>query len=553
MLESLRVKNFALIEEAQVDFGPGLNILSGETGAGKSILIDAIAACLGGRAGGDQIRSGAEEAYIELVFSVSESSILQALDDMDVHPEEGLIVIKRRITAQRSQFRINDESAGAAFVQRVTELLLDIHGQHEHQSLLKNSCQLALLDDYAGAEAAELKTETARAWQRAKQARQALTELSLSEEERLGRLDFLNYEIQEIEAAAVQPGERDRLKEQHRELAAFESIEASLAQALQAISEGPENADNYLMKAYKAVSQAERYASTMAEVMSQIGEAQDILSEAGRSIHSYLEETRYDPQELKRLEQRLDELNRLELKYGDLCLPGNEALEKRLAERSKLEDYGNMRMGAQKSLEEANKALQDYCEKLSALRTAAANRFDRQMKDQLKSLNFLSVDFETNITPLDEAGPGGRDALSFHISLNPGEPLMPLNKVASGGELSRIMLAIKTILAHQDQIPSVIFDEIDSGISGRTAAKVGEKLKEIARYRQVLLITHLPQIAAMAERHYEIRKNSTAGRTVTEVKLLNQEEAVEEIARLMGGESISEQVLEAARSLKESV
>ena len=550
MLESLHIKNFALIEEADVEFGPGLNVFSGETGAGKSILIDAISAALGGRAGAEMIRSGENEAYIELVFSVDREDICRKLKELGTEPDEGLLIIKRRIQPGRSLYRINDESVSAAALRSVTELLLDIHGQHEHQSLLNPATALEILDEYAGTEALAARGALLQAYHHHREAKKAWEALSLSEEERIRRMDYLDYEIREIREAAIRPGERRELKEKHKELSAFETIESSLSRALQFISQGQENASDSLMRAYGELNKVSSLSPGLEEILHEIREAEDILSGAEQEIRTYLEDNTYDPRILREMEERLDLINRLELKYGDLCDESNEALSQRLDERSKLEDYGILREKAQKALEEAYSALQNHGNRLSELRRDAAAHFDREIEKELRLLNFLSVAFETRLTKEEEIGTNGWERVRFMVSLNPGEALQPLNKVASGGELSRIMLAIKTLLAHRDKIPSVIFDEIDSGISGKTAQMVGEQLKKIASSRQVLLITHLPQIAAGADRHYEISKSVVQGRTQTFIKLLNEKEAVEEIARLMGGDQISESVRHAASELR---
>lgn len=552
MLSSCHVKNFALIEEAEVEFGPGLNVLTGETGAGKSILIDAISAGLGSRTGSELIRRGAADALIELVFIVEEEPLLASLRALDVEPEEGILLLSRRILPNRSLQKINDENVTVAKLRAVTDLLLDIHGQHEHQSLLKPRRQLEILDEFCGEESKKEKLMLQQAYRNFKEAQKELESYSLTEEERLRRLDFLNYEIEEIEAAAVKPGERDELTARFREMSSFEKIESGLGKGLEYLSEGRENATDLLMQAYKEISRVAAFSPALGELLSELNTAQDVLSETEKEIRSYLEESRFDPQELHDAEKRLDELNRLELKYGDLCQADNDALASRAMERDKLEEYATRRKAAAEKAKTAQASLAAHAEALSRLRLEAAPHLDKALETALKDLNFLSVQVKTDVSRLPEPGPEGQDEATFLISLNPGEPLLPLQKAASGGELSRIMLAIKTILADRDRIPTVIFDEIDSGISGKTAGRVGTKLREISKYRQVLLITHLPQIAAPADRHYEISKSSDGERTVTKIRLLDESGAVNELARLMGGDLGSESVLQAAKELKKS-
>ncbi len=550
MLIHYHVKNFALIDDAEVDFGPGLNVLTGETGAGKSILIDALSAGLGARVGAEMIRRGADEALIELVFEVKDPSLLDRLKEQEIEPEDGCLLIVRKISSGRSIQRINDESVTTARLRAVTELLLDIHGQHEHQSLLKPKRQLEILDSYAGQKALRALEAAEAAYLACRQSREALQAFTLSEEERTRRLDFLNFEINEIEEAAVQPGERDALETRFREMSAFEKIEGGLNRSLGYLCEGRENAADLLMHAQRELASAEQYSDGLGDISSELATAADILSSAEHEIKNYLEESRFDPEAYYNAEKRLDELHRLELKYGDLSQPGNQALRTRLAEREELENYEIRLKQAKEQAARAEEQLDAAASALTAVRRSAAPLLDADLLRSLKELNFLSVRIETRLEELSDCGPDGRDSASILISLNPGEELRPLQKVASGGELSRIMLAIKTILADKDRIPTVIFDEIDAGISGQTAKLVGQKLKEISRFRQVILITHLPQIAAPADQHFGIEKTSEGNRTYTRVRQLTEEESIEELVRLIGGGLKSESVYRTAKELK---
>lgn len=552
MLLHYHVKNFALIEDAAVDFGPGLNVLTGETGAGKSIMIDALNAALGARTGGDMIRRGAQEALVELVFSIEDPAMAKALEEMDINCEEGTLLISRRISPSRSLYRINGEAATSAMVKQLTEWLVDIHGQHEHQSLLKPERQLSVLDEFAGDICLKAREETAAAYSAYQATLKAGEAFSVSGEDRQRRLDFLEYEMQEIEQASVKPGEKLALEARFKEMSAFEKIEGGLKKALEYLSEGRENASEFLLRAQRELGVLTRLAEPLEGIHQELLTAQDILSSAEHEIKAYLEASEFDELSFSQTEKRLDELHRLELKYGDLSDPSNNSLEIRQKEWEDLKDYENRKLQAEKKIRQSRMDLEIAADRLHALRLSAAPAWDEALIRQLQELHFLSLQVKTELESLSEPGPGGRDRAVFTLSLNPGEDRKPLQKVASGGELSRIMLAIKTILAEKDRIPTVIFDEIDSGISGQTAQAVGRKLKDISRYRQVILITHLPQIAAPADRHYGIEKQVEGERTLTRIRLLNEEESLGELARLLGGDLRSESVYETARELKQA-
>ncbi len=546
MLRNLHVKNFALIDDAAVEFKSGLNVLTGETGAGKSILIDALGSALGQRAGSEVIRRGAESAYTELVFSTDDIAA-EKLAELELEPEDGQLIISRRILPGRNTYKINDETVTASRVRAVTECLLDIHGQHEHQSLLKTSKQLEILDSFAGNEASVLKSRCGEAYRAYKKAEEELASFTLSEEERLRRADFLDFEIGEIENAAIKPGEKDSLSDEFKRLSHGEKIERAVGSALAEISD---NASDALNRASGQLSSVTGFDPSLMSLSEQLLTIEDLMDSLRREAEAYLQDNPYDEQRLNSVADRLDEIHRLENKYGDLSGRGEEILAKRREERRKLKEYEELRAEALKAREMAFNALTEACSKLTSLRRSVIPPLTEAITAALQELNFLSVRFLIELKQTDMPSASGSDSVQFLISLNPGAEPEPLARVASGGELSRIMLAIKTILADQDDIPTVIFDEIDTGISGRTAQMVGRKLKEISRYRQVILITHLPQIAAMADAHFGIEKWTDNVRTYTGVRLLNEEESVRELARLLGGDQISESVLITARELK---
>ncbi len=548
MLRQLHVRNFALIDEAAAEFTPGLNVLTGETGAGKSILIDALGSALGQRAGAEVIRKGAESAYTELVFSTDDIPP-ERLKELDIEPEDGQLIVARRIFPGRNVYRINDETVTAGRVRALTEVLLDIHGQHEHQSLIKSSRQLEILDSFAGNEAAVLKERCAESFRLFKKAEEERAAFSLSEEERLRQADFLDYEIAEIESAAVKPGEKDSLTDEFRRLSQGEKIERAVSSVLTEISEQVSDA---LARAARQLSPVAGLDRPLQSLSEQLSTVEDLTSGLIRDASAYLRENNFEAARLEEISDRLDLIHRLESKYGDLSDRGEEILAKRLEERRRLTEYEELLGKAEKAREKAFYELSEACHALTSLRKNAVPALQDAITGALHELNFLSVDFRISLTDTAEPSANGRDKAEFLISLNPGSEPAALAKVASGGELSRIMLAIKTILADKDEIPTVIFDEIDTGISGRTAQLVGRKLKEISRYRQVLLITHLPQIAALADTHFGIEKWTDGQKTYTGIRRLDERASVAELARLLSGDEVTGSVLEAAKEMKRS-
>ena len=551
MLINLHVTNFALIEEAEIDFTPGLNILTGETGAGKSILIDAVSAALGLRTGPEVIRRGADHAYVELVFSVPEEDRKEKLREMDISTEYDCIVVSRKSRPGRSIHRINDETVTSQTVRRATELLLDIHGQHEHQSLLKPSAQRRFLDQFAGPACLELKKRTAAAYEKREAAAERLASFRMPPDERLRRVDFLEYEIVEIRDAAVKAGEEEELTESFRTMSHAERIRSALAEVTYSLSDETDaGAGSALTRAIRSLSPVSSLSPSLTSLQEELLNLEELLQDAARDADACLEESDFSPEELKKTEDRLDLIHHLESKYGRSADDLGRVLEEKEKELSELEHYEESYREAEEEYHVAEEALLSLCEELSRMRTEAAPRLAEAIRQALSELNFLSVEFRIEVRPGKEPTSEGYDEAEFLISLNPGQPLDPLRKVASGGELSRIMLALKTVLADRDEIPTVIFDEIDAGISGRTAQMVGRKLKEIAASRQVILITHLPQIAAMADTHIGIEKTAEGNTTRTKIHILNEEESLGELARLLGGMNLSENIWAAARELK---
>lgn len=546
MLLELHVKNLALIEKADVEFGEGLNILTGETGAGKSIIIGSVSMALGGKASRDSIRHGADYAYIELVFSVKGEDRLQALRELDTEPtEDGLVIISRKITPSRSISRINDETVTAARLRQITGLLLDIHGQHEHQSLLYKSKHLEILDAYVKAQTQPAKKKMEEEYKNYCILKKRLSSFEMDHDARLREADFLRFEIQEIEDGNIKEGEEEELTARYRRFSHARRIAENLNEAYDSLQA------DAVTRALRSVEQVTEYDEALQSIRDQLYDAEAILSDAGREISAYISSMEFDEESWRQTEERLDQIHSLQNKYGASVLAIQASLEEKRKRLEELENYDAFREQTEKKLKISTDYLCRLCTDLSEIRKKASVELVKRIRSGLLDLNFLDVEFDMEFETLDHFTPDGWDEVQFLISTNPGQPMRPLKDVASGGELSRIMLAIKTVLADSDEIPTLIFDEIDTGISGRTAQKVSEKLSYIAGSHQVICITHLPQIAAMADIHFEIRKSTSEGSTATTIERLGREETVRELARLLGGAQITEAVLKNAREMKE--
>ena len=546
MLLGLHVKNLALIEKAEVEFAGGLNILTGETGAGKSIIIGSVGLALGGKASKDMIRQGEESAFVELVFSVDDEAKREALAALDIAPdEEGLLIISKKITQTRSTSRINDETVTTGRLRAVTGLLLDMHGQHDHQSLLHKQKHLEILDEYSQSETGKLKMKVADGYKQYLSLKSALESFSLDEESRRREADFTRYEIDEIENAGIRSGEEEELAARYRKFVHGQKIADSMQAAYRAID------TDEISRALREVESVVTYDDALQDIASGLADVESILSDLSRTISDYMDEMEFDAEDFRKTEERLDFIRGLMAKYGNSEEAVLKCLEEKKQRLEELEHYDELAAEARMAFMAQEKELLVLCEELSGARKKAAHVLEARIREELLDLNFLHVDFKIDVRRLEHFSATGFDEVEFLISTNPGSiPPRPLGEVASGGELSRIMLAIKTVLADTDDIPTLIFDEIDTGISGRTAQKVSERLSYIANKHQVLCITHLPQIAAMADTHFEIKKMVENGKTITKIHKLNLEEQVEELARLLGGAEITDAVRENAREMK---
>ena len=553
MLRSLRVKNLALIRETEVEFGEGLNILTGETGAGKSLLIGSVNLALGGKFEKDMLRRGEENGLVELVFDCEEERLAEKLKSMDLEPsEDGTVILSRKLSSGKSICRINGETVTAKQVKELSELLIDIHGQHEHQSLLNKKKHMEILDAYAGAEFAECAGRVAALYHECTALEKKITEETLDDTSRSREQSLAEFEQKEIADASLQPGEDEELEQAYRKMSNSRKIAESLAESYQLSGNDAEDgAGNSLSRALRALRSVTMYDPALEQMEEQLAELESLLSDYNHDVSEYMSDLEFDEEDFRSTEDRLNTINHLKGKYGNTIEEILRYKEEKEAYLEKLADYDAYMQKLNAEWEEKQALLKKACEELSEIRRKNAAVLTQKLKDALIGLNFLTVEFDIAVRPGQAITTKGYDDVEFLISTNPGESLKPLNQVASGGELSRVMLAIKTVLAGKDAIDTLIFDEIDTGISGRTAQKVSEKMAVIGQHRQVLCITHLPQIAAMADTHFEIEKHVEGTETITQIHPLEGEESVRELARLLGGAQITPAVLGNAREMKE--
>lgn len=551
MLIHLHVKNLALIEEAEVDFEEGLNILTGETGAGKSILIGSINFALGQRISKEMVRNEEEPAFAELVFNVDERC-QERLEELGIPMEDSAVIISRRISGSRSISKINGETVPIALLKRAAELLIDIHGQHEHQSLLKADKHLEILDQFATERLEAPKKKLAKAYEEYRSLQKKLEEFTMDDAGREREISFLQYEIDEIANANLTIGEDEQLEQDYHRMQNCMKIAEGIGRAYQlTASEGEGNAADYIGAAVREMMSVVQYDPELEELCGQLQDIEAVLEDFNRGASRYMQEAEFSEEEFRETEERLNVVNHLKNKYGNTV---EQVFAYQQAQEEKLNgllEYEQTLQTLQTQEEQARKKLEECCDKVSAIRKKEAVKLAKSIKKALTDLNFLDVQFEIAFEEAKSFRKDGRDNVEFLISTNPGEPVRPLAKVASGGELSRIMLAIKALLADKDEIETLIFDEIDVGISGRTAQKVSEKMALIGRNRQVICITHLAQIAAMADQHYAIEKTADGKETSTSIRRLSDEEMVQELARILGGAQITQTVLDSAREMKE--
>lgn len=551
MLQSIHVKNIALIDDVELELDKGLHILSGETGAGKSILIDAVNFTLGKRMPKEVVREDADYALCELVFTIETPRQKQVLRDLDLPEEDGLIVMQRKITNGRSLCKVNGESVSTAALKELASVLIDIHGQHEHQSLLYEKKHLEILDAYCGQPCADLLEQLGEAYT-------AYTALQKEQEEALAlqgnrsrELELAGFEAEEIENAHPIAGEDEQLEEQYKKMVNAKRIAQAVQGAHLATGyDSQESAGNTIGHSVSLLRSVSEYDPELSDLLQTLTDIDSLLNDFNRAIADYEKSLQFEDETFAQTEERLNLLNRLKSKYGgsiEAVLSYRDELQEKI---EKLNDFESYLSDLEAKLAQKRSLCLSLCEQISKLRSKEAIKLSAELQKGLSDLNFLDARFEIALESGEERmSANGYDHVAFLISTNPGEKVKPLVNVASGGELSRIMLALKTVLSKKDEVPTLIFDEIDTGISGVTAGKVSCKLADLSKDHQVLCVTHLPQIASMADVHYGISKSVIDGRTVTEVERLTPNERERELARMLSGTQVTDAVLQNAREL----
>ena len=550
MLTHLHVKNLAGVEDIEVDFSEGLNIITGETGAGKSVIIGSVNLALGGKINAGMIRDGAPYALVEIVFSVSEREA-EALKQYDIYPEDGQVIISRKIMNGRSTNRVNGETVTVAMLKKISGGLIDIHGQHEHQSLLYPENHLLIVDRFDRDAIYPVKEKVAELYSEYVAVKKEYDTMCVSEEERSRELAFLEFERGEIEEAAVVAGEEEELEATYRKLKNSGNVLKAVSEAYGYTKEGSYNAGNLISDALGALNEVAGYDEAVDDYIRSLIDVDNILEDINHELSSYISRYSFDDEIFEQTEKRLDFIRKLFAKYGGTYERMEEHYNEVIERYRLLSEYEKNSAILEEKLGSIKEELDAFSKKLTLLRRESAGKLCKLTRDALESLNFLNVNFDIEVNSDREYSANGTDRAEFLISTNPGEAVRPLADIASGGELSRIMLAIKSVLADKDSINTLVFDEIDAGISGRTAQMVSEKLAYISRNHQVICITHLAQIASMADAHYLIEKHQTEdGRTKTLISLLDEKKSEGELARILGGAKITDLVITSAAEMK---
>ncbi len=552
MLINLHVKNLALIEEVDVDFTNGLIVLTGETGAGKSLILGSVNIALGNKVSKDVIRTGADFSIVELTFLVNDE-IIKKIKNMDIFVgEDNTVTVTRKISESRSVSKINGETVNINTLKQIMGMLIDIYGQHDHQSLLYPGKHLEILDNFAKEEIREDKEELKELYRSYSELKKRLENYDMDESKRAREIEFAQYEVDEINLADLKNEEDIRLEETFKKLSNSQEISLGMAEVYGYLNyETDFGAGNLIGRAVSAMNGIKSMDENIEEFQNMLYDIDTICRDLTKQLEDYNNSLEFDPAYAKEVEDRLDTINHLKLKYG-------RTIEDVLDYRDNKQIYLDQLNNYQDEIEKINQKINEYenkmrvvSEQLTAKRRKAAIELEKLVTDALVDLNFISVEFRIEIKQKEHLTDEGTDYVEFMISTNPGEPLKPLAKVASGGELSRIMLAIKSILATEDEIETLIFDEIDTGISGKTASMVAEKLARISKNHQVLCISHLAQIAAMADNHYLIQKKSENDVTTTNIYQLGRNESIEELVRINGDGTITSAAISHAMEMKD--
>lgn len=547
MLVYLHVKNLALIEEEEIVFDKGLNILSGETGAGKSIILGALNLALGGKVPKEMLRDETKDGIVEVTFTITEEEQRKALEDMDISFDDE-VILSRKITENRSVAKINGEMVPADKLKTIGSHFIDIYGQSEHQSLTDKKKHLEMLDEYGKADIMPIKDELLHAYHEYRKLQEEYDNAKENSVNRDRDIEFLRHEIEEISSASVTPGEDESLEEEYKRMSNASKIVSGCNEAYNNTGLDDGISDK-VARAIRSLRGVEEYDEKASELTKMLDDVDSIINDFNREISSYMSEMEFDEMTFNDVENRLNTLNLLKQKYGPTLQDVLDSLEEKEKRLEKLEDYDRYLDKLNEELISAKHIAEDICEELSSVRKKYSYDLLPKVREALSDLNFLDVEFDMYFTKLDKMTSNGIDEAEFIISTNPGEPMKPLRNVASGGEMSRIMLALKTVLVTADFIDTMIFDEIDAGISGRTAQALSEKLSVVAKGKQVICITHLPQVAAMADKHFLIEKGVVGTKTVSSIQGMSEDERINELARMLSGSEVTEAVLINAREM----
>lgn len=547
MLLSLRIKNYALIESEEIEFDRGLNILTGETGAGKSIILGALSLALGGKANKEALRDENEEALVEAIFSVEDENVKERLREIDVECFDDEVILTRKVSATRAKAMINGESVPSQKLAQVGAYLIDIYGQHEHQTLLRKEKHLEIIDEYGGAELSKVKANVATIYDELSRVNRELSEAESANNSREKDLMFLHHEVEEIENARLEIGEDEELENDYSKMKNSQKIMESVGEAYQRTSD--DGASALLGGAINAISRAMEYDSSLSDAYSILSDADSLLNDFNRTISDYISDASFDAEHFNEVERRLDLVNNLKSKYGNTIEEILSTLKEKQKEIEKIENFDGYLDGLRASRDRLSAEYLEAASTLTALRERSRDRLLSDVRVALLDLNFSNTEIEMPFEKSEEYRKNGLDTGEFLVSLNAGEPLRPLREVASGGELSRISLALKTSISSKEETGTLIFDEIDAGISGRTAQKVAEKLAILGNAAQIICITHLPQIAVMADSHFVVDKEVIDGTTLSFIKKLYNNDKVEELSRMLSGETITEVTRDNAREM----
>ena len=553
MLNSLHIKNFALIEETEVDFEKGLNILTGETGAGKSIIIGSINLALGAKADRDMIRTGKEYALVELVFTLDNDRQREKCRELELEVEDDTLIISRKVTAGKSVCRAGGETMTAKQMKELAEVLIDVYGQHEHQSLAGKKKQFEILDEFCGQKLAGIKEKIAGDYKKYRELVKEWEESDSDAGAREKECSLIAFELKEIEEAQLRVGEDETLEADYRKMANARKIAEGVSLVCSLLGNTEQESISELTgRALRELKGIDGYDEELAGYTEQLVQIEGLVADVHRELADYSEGLEFEPELFDQTQRRLDLVNHLKSRYGasiEDILHYKEEQEERL---KKLNNYDAWLEKLRGDMEAARESLLAFCEKASRIRRKQAKELAQQMTEALHDLNFMEVDFQIRVeSDKEKVSAQGYDEVEFLLSTNPGEPVKPLGSIASGGELSRIMLGLKTVMAEKDAVNTLIFDEIDAGISGRTAWQVAKKLGVLGREHQVICITHLPQIAAMADIHFKIEKKQEENHTITDISVLDETASTGELARLLGSDSLTQAAISNAREMKE--